>query len=152
MYSTVCVKCGYLSGAKCKWLACGPADGTATPWSLASLKYRRGSAILVPAFFTQVVLEERPLNGCHSSWKVSYQQKHNHCIIVQCNDTSMASRWHQVSKFRRSRIQIIMNLLQHEAQVFSAFYDHWFFFISWGQLTPCPEMMNRHSHFGNGGF
>jgi len=103
-------------------------------------------------FFTQVVLEERPLNGCHSSWKVSYQQKHNHCIIVQCNDTSMASRWHQVSKFRRSRIQIIMNLLQHEAQVFSAFYDHWFFFISWGQLTPCPEMMNRHSHFGNGGF
>jgi len=29
--------CGYLSGAKCKWFAYGPADATATPSSLASL-------------------------------------------------------------------------------------------------------------------
>jgi len=29
-----------LSGAKCKWFACSPADATATPSSLASLKSR----------------------------------------------------------------------------------------------------------------
>jgi len=29
---------GYLSGARCKWFAYGPADGTATPSSLTSLK------------------------------------------------------------------------------------------------------------------
>jgi len=31
---------GFLSGARCKWFAYGPADGTATPSSLASLKSR----------------------------------------------------------------------------------------------------------------
>jgi len=31
---------GYLSGTRCKWLACGPADATAIPSSLASLKSR----------------------------------------------------------------------------------------------------------------
>jgi len=31
---------GYLSGAKCKWFAYGPADATATPSFLASLKSR----------------------------------------------------------------------------------------------------------------
>jgi len=31
---------GYLSGARCKWFACGPADATATPSSIASLKPR----------------------------------------------------------------------------------------------------------------
>jgi len=36
------VRCwhGYLSGARCKWSAYGPADVTATPSSLASLKSR----------------------------------------------------------------------------------------------------------------
>jgi len=32
--------CGYLSGARCKLFAYGPADATATPSSLASLKPR----------------------------------------------------------------------------------------------------------------
>jgi len=31
---------GYLSGAKCKWFAYGPADATATPTSLAPVKSR----------------------------------------------------------------------------------------------------------------
>jgi len=31
---------GYLSGARCKWFAYGPADATVTPLSLASLKPR----------------------------------------------------------------------------------------------------------------
>ena len=31
---------GYLSGARCKWFACGPADATATQSSLASSKSR----------------------------------------------------------------------------------------------------------------
>jgi len=40
--------CGYLSAAKCKQFAYGPADATATPSSLASLKSRIGFAFLVP--------------------------------------------------------------------------------------------------------
>ena len=31
---------GYLSGARCKWFAYGPADATATAWSLAPVKSR----------------------------------------------------------------------------------------------------------------
>jgi len=31
---------GYLSGARCRWVVYGPADATATPSSLASLKSR----------------------------------------------------------------------------------------------------------------
>jgi len=33
---------GYLSGARCKWFACDPADATTTPSSLALLKSRFG--------------------------------------------------------------------------------------------------------------
>jgi len=51
---------GYLSGAKCRWSAYGPADVTTTS-SLASFKSR----MVLPFWcrFTQV-LEKRPLNGC----------------------------------------------------------------------------------------
>jgi len=58
------IKCwrGYLSGARCKWFAYGPADATATPSSVASLKSR----IVLPfwCWLTQVVLEKRLLNRC----------------------------------------------------------------------------------------
>ena len=57
----------YLSGARCKWFAYGPADVTATPSSLASLKSR-----FVQHFWcrlTQVVLEKMPLNRCLSVWQ-----------------------------------------------------------------------------------
>jgi len=37
---------GYLSGARCEWFAYGPADATATPSSIASLKL----TFLVPAY------------------------------------------------------------------------------------------------------
>ena len=51
-----------LSALRCKWFAYGPADATATPSSLASLKTR----MLIPFWcqLTQVVVEKRPLNGC----------------------------------------------------------------------------------------
>ena len=51
---------GYLSAVKCKWFAYGPADATATPSSLASLKSR----LLQPFWLriTQFVLKKRPLN------------------------------------------------------------------------------------------
>ena len=52
---------GYLSGARCKWFAYGPADAIAIPSSPHSLKSR-----MVSPFWcrlTQVVLEKRPLNG-----------------------------------------------------------------------------------------
>ena len=42
--------CGYLSEARCKWLAYSSADGTATPSSLASLKSRMVFTFLVPAY------------------------------------------------------------------------------------------------------
>ena len=60
--------CGYLSWARCRLFACGPADATAIPKppsSLASLKSR----LVLPfcCWLTQVVMEERPLTGCSSS-------------------------------------------------------------------------------------
>jgi len=36
-------RCGYMSGAKCKWFACGPADA-------CFVKIQNGSAFLVPAY------------------------------------------------------------------------------------------------------
>ena len=57
---------GYLSGARCKWFACGPANATASTSSLASLKSR-----LVWTFccwLTLVVLEKNPLNEYLSVW------------------------------------------------------------------------------------
>ena len=51
---------GYLSGARCKWFACGPAYATDTRSSLASLRSR----MVFWCWFTQLVLEKRPLNGC----------------------------------------------------------------------------------------
>jgi len=56
--------CGYLSGARWRWFAYGPADVTTTPSSLASLKSRQ-----VEPFWCgliQVVLEMRLLNRCLS--------------------------------------------------------------------------------------
>ena len=56
---------GYLSGARCRLFAYGPADATAIPKppsSLASFKSR----LVLPFWYqlTQVVLVKRPLNGC----------------------------------------------------------------------------------------
>jgi len=53
---------GYLSGARCIWFEYGPADATATPSSLAPVKWQNG----LPFWrqLTQVVLEKTPLNGC----------------------------------------------------------------------------------------
>ena len=55
---------GYLSGMRCKWFAYGPADVTATPSSLASLKC--GLFYFFWCRLAQVVLEKMPLNGCLS--------------------------------------------------------------------------------------
>ena len=52
---------GYLSGVWCKWFAYGPADATATPSSLASVKSR---SVNLCCWLTKVVLENRPLNTC----------------------------------------------------------------------------------------
>jgi len=59
--------CGYLSGARCRLFAYGSADATASQnWSsLVSFKSR----LVLPFWYwlTQVVLENRQLNGCSSS-------------------------------------------------------------------------------------
>jgi len=49
---------GYLSGARCKWSAYGPADATATPSSLTPVKIQNGLPFWCR--LTQVVLEK----GC----------------------------------------------------------------------------------------
>jgi len=56
--------CGYLSGARYRLFAYGPADATAIP-TVASFKSR----LVLPYWYwlIQVVLEKRPLNGCSSS-------------------------------------------------------------------------------------
>ena len=51
---------GYLSKARCKQFAYGPAEATATPSFLVSLKSRR--ALLFWCRLTQVVLKKRSLN------------------------------------------------------------------------------------------
>ena len=51
---------GYLSGARCKWFACDPANATATPSSLASSRL----VWHLWCQLTEVVAEKRPLNGC----------------------------------------------------------------------------------------
>jgi len=55
----------YLSGARCKWFAYDPADGTATPSSLAPVKSRM--AYLSGAGLPRLSWKKRPLNGCSSS-------------------------------------------------------------------------------------
>ena len=58
--SDVVLAC-YLSGAKCKWLAYGLADATASPSSLLQ-KIQNGLSFWF--WPTQVVLEKRPWNDC----------------------------------------------------------------------------------------
>ena len=58
------------AGVRCRWSAYGPADATATPSSLASLKSRM--ALPFWCRLTEVVLEKRPLNRSHSD-KPGYQ-------------------------------------------------------------------------------
>jgi len=53
----------YLSGARCKQFAYGPADATATQSSVAPIKCR----MIYLAGLTQVVQEKRLLNGCSGS-------------------------------------------------------------------------------------
>jgi len=59
--------CGYLSGARCRLFAYGPADATAIPKPHNLLPPL--SRLVSPFWYwlTQVVLENRPLNGCNSS-------------------------------------------------------------------------------------
>jgi len=67
---------GHLSAAKCKWFVYGPADATATPSSLASLKSRMVLSVWYQLI--QVVLEKRPLNRCSSSTMIQMPPK-QHC-------------------------------------------------------------------------
>ena len=61
--------CGYLSGARCRLFAYGPADATAIPKPHHLLPHLNPDWFYLSPFWyqlTQVVLEKRPLNGCGS--------------------------------------------------------------------------------------
>ena len=53
-----------MSGARCKWFVCGPANATATPSSPDFVKIRNDLPFWCR--LTQVILEKKPLNGCSS--------------------------------------------------------------------------------------
>ena len=57
---------GYLYGERCRWFAYGPADATATPSSLASLKLNWFN--LPGAGLSRLSWEKRPLKGFLSVW------------------------------------------------------------------------------------
>jgi len=58
---------GYLSGARCRLFAYGPADATASKKPIISCSCK--SRLVLPFWYriTQAVLEKRPLNGCSTS-------------------------------------------------------------------------------------
>jgi len=62
--------CGYLSGARCKWFACVPADATTTPSSLASLQSRMIYPVPFWCRLTQV------------SWKKAIKQMYSSITVV----------------------------------------------------------------------
>jgi len=81
---------------RCIWLrfACGPADATATPTSLASLKSRM--VLPYSCQLTQAVLEKRPFNGCSSS--VVHFELEKYAVISTFTPTSFIPQTLQISK------------------------------------------------------
>jgi len=72
----------WLPAVRCRRFAYGPADATATPLSLASLKSR-----LLLTFWcrlTQAVLEKRPVNG-HLLWIRSHSYKKMCVLKTECS-------------------------------------------------------------------
>jgi len=61
--------CAYLSGARCRLFAYGPADATAIPKPHHLLPHLNPdrSDLSFRYQLTQVVLDKRPLNGCSST-------------------------------------------------------------------------------------
>jgi len=84
---------GYLSRARCKWFAYGPANATATPSSLAPVKSKK--VYLSGAGLARLSWKKRLLNGCSSSSSSSvltnctfillYVCVHKvYCIVLSC--------------------------------------------------------------------
>jgi len=86
--------CGYLSGAKCRLFACGPADATApqTPSSLGSFKSR----LVLPFWYrlTPRFSWKRPLNGCSVSYSSS-THTHTHPFNGRLSRTTRVSRYQE---------------------------------------------------------
>ena len=63
--------CSFLSGARYRLFAYGPADATVSQNPIICRFFK--SRLILPFWYwlTQVVLEERPLNGCSSSSTIS---------------------------------------------------------------------------------
>jgi len=99
----------YRSGARCKSFASGPADATATPLYLASLKSR-----LVQPFWhwlIQVVLEKRLLNRC-----LSVKRTLKHDPLFQKNKLAGCSRHDLPKIISRDCPDIFFLLLNRQCQ------------------------------------
>jgi len=91
----------YLSWVRCKWFAYGPANTTATPSSLVSLK----STLIYPFRsirwrLVQVALKKRTLNGCLSVCHPLYVNGHFQVKLQfsssTCSETESFGSWQQV--------------------------------------------------------
>jgi len=71
---------GYLSDARCKWVAYGPANATAIPSSLALVKSR--IVYLSAAGLCTLFWKKSPLNGCSSSSSSSSSSTLTTCSVL----------------------------------------------------------------------
>jgi len=78
--------CGYLSGARCRLSAHGPADATAISKPRHLLPHLNPDCMVLPFWYrlTQVVLEKIPLNGCSSSSSRSEPARHGVLLQKSC--------------------------------------------------------------------
>jgi len=76
--------CGYLSGARCRLFAYGPADATTSQKTNHILPHLNPDWFYLSADrLTQAVLEKRPLNGCSSN-SSSFTVATAPCLIYDC--------------------------------------------------------------------
>jgi len=76
---------GYLSAARCKWIAYDPADATATPLSIASLNsgwFNLSCAGFDPV--TRLKLSVGPIRGPYSLYRAMSEHRCFPKVLIQC--------------------------------------------------------------------
>jgi len=96
--------CGCLSGARCR-LVYGPADATATQYSLSLAAVK--SRLVLPFWYrlTWVVLEKEPLNGCVCVCEGASQNNHQSVICIPVSIDRLEQQWFQFATKSSGRAQ-----------------------------------------------